>query len=44
MMLNIMIQKGFFEEWKLSVSVKHNKPLGEEEISRLLNQKKEKGS
>ena len=42
MMINIMIQKGFFEEWKLSFRIKHNKPLGEDEISRLLNQQKEK--
>lgn len=42
MMINIMIQQGFFEEWKLSFRIKHNKPLGEEEIGRLLNQQKEK--
>ncbi len=40
MMINIVIQKGFFEEWKLSFRIKHNKPLGEDEISRLLNQQK----
>lgn len=44
MSITMMIQKGFFEEWKLSYRVKHDKPLGEEEISRLLNQKKEVNS
>ncbi|WP_345973936.1 DUF2238 domain-containing protein [Sulfurimonas sp. HSL3-7] len=42
MMINVMIQKGFFEEWKLSFKIKHNRPLGEDEISRLLDQQKEK--
>lgn len=34
--INMSIQKGFRDEWKLSLSIKNNKPLGEDEISRLL--------
>ena len=44
MSITMMIQKGFFEERKLSLEVKHDKPPGEEEISRLLNQQKENNS
>lgn len=34
--INMRIQKGFSEEWKSSLRIKSNKPLGEDEISRLL--------
>jgi len=37
MFINMRIQKGFAEEWKASLSVKSNIPLGEDEISRLIN-------
>ena len=37
--INIYIQKSFREEWKLSLSIKSNVPLGEDEINRLLNEK-----
>ena len=33
--INMRIQQGFSEEWKLSLSIKSNQPLGEDEISRL---------
>jgi len=36
--INIRIQKGFNEEWKLSLSIKNNNPLGEDEIRRLKNE------
>jgi len=36
MFINVRIQKGFAEEWKSSLSVKSNIPLGEDEISRLI--------
>ena len=38
--INMRIQKGFREEWKLSFSIKNNKPLGEDEIIRMRNQNK----
>jgi len=37
MLINIRIQKGFSKEWKSSLSIKSNKPLGEDEISRLID-------
>jgi putative membrane protein len=37
-LINMYIQKDFREEWKLSLSVKSNVPLGEDEINRLLNE------
>lgn len=37
--INIYIQKSFREEWKLSLSIKSNVPLGEDEINRLLKEK-----
>ncbi len=33
--INMCTQKGFSVEWKLSLSIKSNKPLGEDEIIRL---------
>jgi len=36
--INIRIQKEFKEEWKSSLRIKNNKPLGEDEISRLMRQ------
>ena len=38
--INMRIQKDFTKEWQLSLSVKKNKPLGEDEIKRLLENKK----
>ena len=35
--INMRIQKGFREEWQLSLSIKNNQPLGEDEINRLRN-------
>ena len=37
MLININIQKNFFGEWRESLRVKHKKPLGEEEIRRMLD-------
>jgi putative membrane protein len=37
-LINMYIQKDFREEWKLSLSVKSNVPLGEDEVNRLLNE------
>jgi len=42
--INMRIQKGFSEEWKLSLSIKSNRPLGEDEISRLRSQNGNSGS
>ena len=39
MLINISIQKKFFKEWRLSFKIKSNKPLGEDEIDRLMNNK-----
>lgn len=36
LILNLKIQKNFREEWKESLSIKNNKPLGEDEIMRLI--------
>ena len=36
LILNLRIQKDFREEWVASLSVKHHKPLGEDEIVRLV--------
>jgi len=38
MAINMMIQKGFAEEWRSSLRVKNNRPLGEDEISRLIKE------
>jgi len=38
--INMRIQKGFSEEWKLSFSIKSNEPLGEDEIIRMRSQNK----
>ena len=40
--INISIRKGFSDEWTSSLKIKSNTPLGEDEISRLRNQNKEK--
>lgn len=37
MVINIAIQKEFMKEWKSSFRIKHNQPLGEDEINRLIN-------
>lgn len=42
--INLRIQKGFSEEWKLSLSIKSNRPLGEDEISRLRSQNENNNS
>lgn len=36
LILNLRIQKDFREEWVASLSVKHHRPLGEDEIVRLV--------
>lgn len=38
--LNLYIQKDFAREWSQSLKIKHPQPLGEDEIIRLLEQKK----
>ena len=38
--INMLIQKDFTKEWKLSLDVKNKKPLGEDEIKRLLEDRK----
>jgi putative membrane protein len=38
--INMLIQKDFTKEWKLSLNVKNKKPLGEDEIKRLLEDRK----
>lgn len=40
LILNLCIQKDFHEEWRKSLSVKEPRPLGEDEIERLLKDKK----
>lgn len=40
MLINIAIQKEFMKEWRSSFRIKNNKPLGEDEISRLINSTK----
>lgn len=35
--INMRIQPGFREEWRNSLRIKRNEPLGEDEISRLIN-------
>lgn len=42
--INMRIQKGFNKEWKLSLSIKNNKPLGEDEINRLKKENKSDNS
>lgn len=37
--INMRIQKDFREEWRLSLSIKSNEPLGEDEIVRLIKSK-----
>jgi len=41
MLINMNIQKGFIKEWKLSLSIKSNRPLGEDEINRLIKTKED---
>ena len=38
--INMRIQKDFAKEWQLSVRVKNNRPLGEDEVRRLLEDQK----
>jgi putative membrane protein len=40
--INMRIQKDFFKEWKLSLRIKRKKPLGEDEIVRLLEEQDKK--
>ena len=42
LILNWKIQENFREEWKESLSIKNNKPLGEDEIKRLIRERKDK--
>ncbi|MFC1495715.1 DUF2238 domain-containing protein [Thermodesulfobacteriota bacterium] len=39
LILNLKIQKNFREEWTASLSIKNKKPLGEDEIMRLIKDK-----
>ena len=41
LMINLRIQKNFREEWVESLSIKNKKPLGEDEIIRLIQSEKE---
>jgi putative membrane protein len=38
--LNVWLQHDFAEEWNESLRIKHNRPLGEEEIARMVNGKR----
>lgn len=38
LLINVWLQKKFYEEWDFSLRIKHNKPLGEDEIERMRNQ------
>ena len=40
-LINLRIQQDIWEEWKDSLTIKSNVPLGEDEIARLINQKKQ---
>ncbi len=40
LLLNLRIQKNFREEWTESLSIKNKKPLGEDEIMRLIHSEK----
>jgi len=40
--LNLYVQKNFAREWSRSLRIKHPQPLGEDEIVKLWEQKKEK--
>ncbi len=39
--INIQLQKNFFREWKNSLKIKRKKPLGEDEIERMLKEQEE---
>jgi len=41
MFINMIIQKNFKEEWKSSLSIKNNNPLGENEMIRMIKEKRE---
>jgi putative membrane protein len=41
LVINLCIQNNFREEWKESLAIKYKQPLGEDEILRLLKNKKE---
>ena len=40
--INMCLQKGFREEWRLSLRIKNNNPLGEDEINRMIESDREK--
>ena len=40
-LINLRIQPDFWDEWKSSLTIKSNQPLGEDEIARLLKSKKQ---
>ncbi len=42
MALNMYLQKGFVREWGRSLTIKHARPLGEDEIARLWEEKNRK--
>lgn len=44
LVINLRIQKNFREEWVKSLSVKNNKPLGEDEIMRLIQGKDQRSA
>jgi putative membrane protein len=39
-LLNLYLQRDFAREWADSLRVKHQKPLGEDEIARMLKKRK----
>lgn len=39
-LINVKLQKNFREEWRQSLRIKSNRPLGEDEIARLLRERK----
>ena len=42
LLVNMRLQAGFKEEWNLSLSIKNNSPLGEDEIKRMRGVNREK--
>lgn len=41
--LNMRLQKDFAREWSRSLTVKHPRPLGEDEIARMLDEQRDDG-
>lgn len=40
--INVRLQRDFAQEWNLSLSIRHNQPLGEDEIERMIDLNKAK--